>query len=292
MAIDVQRLSRPWKLFALKRAEGRASRPCVCLVFIAALLCGGCHSVRETSVPVGPHLRVLTYNVNWGAPDVSAAIEIVRHSKADIVCLQETTPVWERAIRRGLRSEYPYTEFRESAGRTGGGLAFLSKSPGREVAYVCSDTGWFDGWLKSFETAAGPVQIINVHLRPPVSDGGGWASGYFTTRDDRVREMERFWNQRQSGLATLVVGDFNDGENSRVLRWLRERDMKNALPDFDRDTPTWQWRTSVGTLSRRMDHIVYSPELTCHSARVLRAGGSDHFPVEAVFTQSRRPSAK
>jgi endonuclease/exonuclease/phosphatase (EEP) superfamily protein YafD len=68
--------------------------------------------------------------------------------------------------------------------------------------------------------------------------------------------------------------------------------MLNALPEFDRSTATWQWRTSVGTLSRRMDHIVYSPELHCSSARVLRAGASDHFPVEAVFTSTKHAELK
>jgi endonuclease/exonuclease/phosphatase family metal-dependent hydrolase len=39
------------------------------------------------------------------------------------------------------------------------------------------------------------------------------------------------------------------------------------------------------TLHRRMDHIVYSPEMHCCSAEVVRSGASDHFPVTAVFTK-------
>jgi endonuclease/exonuclease/phosphatase family metal-dependent hydrolase len=64
--------------------------------------------------------------------------------------------------------------------------------------------------------------------------------------------------------------------------------MINALPEFDRRTPTWHWRASVVSLSRRMDHVVYAPELYCCSARVIRAGASDHFPVEAVFAKQQR----
>ena len=120
--------------------------------------------------------------------------------------------------------------FRSSEGRAGGGLGFLSRTQFSEVAYIPSDTGWFDGWVMQFSTAAGPIQMLNVHLRPPVSDSGSWASGYLSTRDDRVREMERFWTQRREGVPTLVAGDFNDGENSQVLQWLKERGMVNALP--------------------------------------------------------------
>jgi endonuclease/exonuclease/phosphatase (EEP) superfamily protein YafD len=255
------------------------------LAMVPGLLTG-CHSTRRAEMPVGPHLRVLTYNVNWGAPQPEAAVEIIRASGAAIVCLQETTPQWERFLRQALHREYRFAEFRDSRDRMGGGLAFLSKVPAREIAYVPSNTGWFDGWIMGFETAIGPVQVLNVHLRPPVSDKGSWVSGYLFTGDDRVREMERFYAHRTPGTPMLVAGDFNDGEDSPVLVWLNKRGIMNALPQFDRRTPTWQWQTSVATLSRRMDHITYSPELHCTSARVIRAGASDHFPVEAVFTQA------
>src|SRR5215213_6686758 len=216
------------------------------------ILVSGCRTTRMVEIPPGPHFRVLTYNVNWGAPQPEAVAEILRSSGAEIVCLQETTPEWERFLRASLRREYPFSEFRDSPGRTGGGLAFLSKSPAREVAYIPSETGWFDGWIKKFDTPVGAVQVLNVHLRPPVSDGGSWVSGYFTTRDDRVREMERFFEHRLRDVPTLVAGDFNDGENSSVISWLKKRGLSNALPEFDRSTDTWQWRTSIVTLRRRM----------------------------------------
>jgi endonuclease/exonuclease/phosphatase (EEP) superfamily protein YafD len=111
-------------------------------------------------------------------------------------------------------------------------------------------------------------------------------SGYFTTGDDRVREIERFYARRRAGRPMLVVGDFNEDQSSNVIAGLKRKGMLNALPQFDRGTPTWEWRTSVVTLRRRLDHIVYSPELQCHSARVVRAGASDHFPVEAVFARA------
>jgi endonuclease/exonuclease/phosphatase family metal-dependent hydrolase len=140
-----------------------------------------------------------------------------------------------------------------------------------------------------FDTTNGPVQVLNVHLHPPVSDRGSWVSGYLTTGDDRVREMERFYAKRQKELPIIVAGDFNDDDQSAVVRWLEDRGLTDALPQFDPSSPTWQWYTSQGTLHRRMDHILYSPELHCGSAQVRHEGASDHFPVEAVFT---RPPAR
>jgi endonuclease/exonuclease/phosphatase family metal-dependent hydrolase len=255
-------------------------------VLFVGLLCG-CRTTRTAELPTSPYLRVLTYNVNWSGARPDLAVEIIRNSGADIVCLQETTPQWAAFLRQALGRDYRFAEFRDSKNRMGGGLGFLAKIPAHEVAYIPSETGWFDGWIMKFETAIGPVQIINVHLRPPVSDSGSWVSGYFSTDDDRQREMERFYGKCERQIPTLAVGDFNDGENSSVVRWLEGRGMVNALPQFDRKSPTWKWQTSVVTLKRRMDHILYSPELDCHAAQVIPAGASDHFPVEAIFTRAK-----
>ena len=256
-----------------------------CLILAALLV--GCSSTKQAEAPAGPQFRVLTYNVNWGAPGPELAAQIIRESGADIVCLQETTPQWEQFLRQTLKNDYAFAEFRSSKLRMGGGLAFLSKVPAREVAYVPSDTGWFDGWIMAFDTVSGPVQVMNVHLRPPISDSGSWSSGYFSTRDDRVRELQRLYNHARPGMPTLVAGDFNDTDSSQAVEWLKGKNLLNALPQFDRSTPTWYTTVSGIALRRRLDHILYSPDLHCCSARVLRAGASDHFPVEAVFTRAQ-----
>jgi len=259
------------------------------LISILAGLLVGCHSVRRVEVPTGPHFRVLTYNVNWGMPRADLAAEIIRKSGAEIVCLQETTPEWEVQLRAALSREYPYMDFRESRGRMGGGLAFLSKVGQAEVAYIPSDTGWFDGWIREFETPIGPVQVLNVHLHPPVGKRGGWTlGGYLFTGKDRRREVQRFYPTRKPGLPTLVVGDFNDTQNCAAIKWLKRQQMTNALPQFDRHSDTWEWQASLIRLHRRMDHVLYSPELNCCAAEVIHAGASDHFPVAATFEMSGR----
>jgi endonuclease/exonuclease/phosphatase family metal-dependent hydrolase len=96
-----------------------------------------------------------------------------------------------------------------------------------------------------------------------------------------------FMRVAKSQTPTVVLGDFNDGESSAVVRWLEGKGLRNALPQFDRYHPTWQWQTSVVTLKRRLDHILYSPEFECTAARVIPAVASDHFPVEAILTKAK-----
>jgi endonuclease/exonuclease/phosphatase family metal-dependent hydrolase len=250
------------------------------VLFIAT----GCHSVRQAEVAPQNHFNVLTYNINWGGPGARETAQIIKNSKADIVCLQETTPEWEKFLRSYLGHDYSFMEFRNSAGRMGGGLAFLSRLPAREVAYIPSNTGWFDGWIVQFQTIAGPVQMMNVHLRPPISDKGSWVGGYFTTSRDRVEELKRFYNATMPGVPLIVAGDFNDSPTLRPVRWLESQGLVNSLSQFDRGTPTWQCRYHGIPLSRRMDHILYSRELHCSSASVIRAGESDQFPVTAAYS--------
>jgi endonuclease/exonuclease/phosphatase family metal-dependent hydrolase len=71
-------------------------------------------------------------------------------------------------------------------------------------------------------------------------------------------------------------------QNEVEERFLRSFVRRDAY------APTWEWQTSLITLRRRMDDILYSPELHCASAQVVRGSASDHFPVEAVFTREVR----
>jgi endonuclease/exonuclease/phosphatase (EEP) superfamily protein YafD len=119
-----------------------------------------------------------------------------------------------------------------------------------------------------------------------VSDRGGWVSGYFNTRDDRVAEMERFYKHAKPDVPLIVAGDFNDSEDSAVVECLEERGLTNSLREFDRITPTWRWKYQAATLKRRMDHIMYSRELFCGGAKVTEAGPSYHFPVTAWFRKN------
>jgi endonuclease/exonuclease/phosphatase (EEP) superfamily protein YafD len=260
-------------------------RAAILLSLLFAVL--GCRSVRQGETPHAPHFTLLTYNVNWGAPRPDLAARAILESKADIVCLQETTP--ETILRSALRAEYPFMHFRHPIERAGGGCAFISKWRSTEVTYVPSNSGWFDAWIRFFHTPAGPVQVLNVHLRPPVSDRGSFGpSGYLGTGDDRLLELERFFAALRPNVPAIVAGDFNDHENSAVIDWLEAKKFANALPQFDRRTPTWRWRYGLVTFRRRMDHIVYSPELYCYNAAVLPAGASDHFPVLAVLGKNLR----
>lgn len=246
----------------------------------------GCSTVRRAETPRAPSFRIVTYNVNRGS-DPKEIAEVIRQTGAEIVCLQEADD-FEEALRPLLSKDYPTIQFRDSETLVGGEFAFISKYPAHEVSWIPSETGWFGGWIMQFETPLGPVQVLNVHLKPPFKGRRFRAlRGYLFTRGERLREIQHFYGEIDRHSPLVVVGDFNDTPHSRAVRFLERNGLKSALPQFDRKSPTWYWPTKTVTLRRRIDHILYSGQLECSEARVIRDGPSDHFPVEAVFTKRR-----
>jgi endonuclease/exonuclease/phosphatase (EEP) superfamily protein YafD len=257
-------------------------------ILIAALTlaalpgCGRPH--RQPQKPNGAALRVITYNVNFGLAGDPATLRAITRESADVVFLQETTPAWERAIRKGLSARFPHMAFRHSGGA--GGLAVLSRLPFAELDYIASPGGWFPAWRVVLRSPLGRVQVLQLHLRPPVSDGGSVVSGYFTTPKFRRMEIEHFARCLDRRLPTLVVGDFNE-RDGRALGYLRSRGLRSVLPQYKPGATTWRWNTSLGVqLTHTLDHIVYGPRLEPLEARVIRAGRSDHLPVLAIFQRS------
>ena len=254
----------------------------ITLALLSICLIPACVPARQPETPTGPHFSVLTYNVNFGGPQPDLAVQAILASGADLACLQETTPAWERLLRDNLADTYPHMTFRHSPGA--GGQAVLSKLPFKELAYGPTSAGWFPGWVIETETPVGPVQILNVHLRPALSDRGSVTpSAYVATKSVRLDEIRELYGRLGPARPAIVLGDFNESDSGRAVQWLLEQGMQDALRQFDRHTNTWRWQTSVYTFRNRFDHILSSADLHCYSARVIQEGASDHLPVVAVF---------
>lgn len=263
-----------------------SERPAAGLAFVALALllwgCGGPQRQARAPQPGQPHIKVMTYNVNYGLAGDDQSIDAMRDGWADVVFLQETTAEWEIALRRELGTTYPEMAFRHCCGA--GGLAVLSKIPFEEKDYLPAQHGWFPAWRLVLDSSLGPVQVLVVHLRPPVSDGGSVLSGYFSTPPIREREIAQFHEALDPALPTLVVGDFNEGDGGRAMVYLERRGLRSALPEFDTPQDTWRWNTSVGTIHTQLDHIVYDgTQLEPLQVKVLPVGRSDHMPVVGVF---------
>jgi endonuclease/exonuclease/phosphatase family metal-dependent hydrolase len=259
---------------------------------IVALLFGCSHEpARQARAPgKQPALRLMTYNVNFGIPGDGPTLAAIEMGNADVVFLQEINAAWERALRARFAGTYPHLAFYPRGGA--GGLAVLSRWPLGDLTLVApAGDGWFPAVRLVIASPLGKVQALVVHLRPPVSDGGSFVAGHFQAPRIHKEEIERFCQLLDRSLPTVVVGDFNEEDDGSAIVHLVGPDhrMANGLPQFAPDRPTWHWTTSVGTLERQLDHIVYDLRLEPLNVEVLNAGNSDHLPVVGVFVLARSP---
>ena len=256
----------------------------LCLAVLAFLAAGCAHPppARRPVSPAGPSLRVLTYNVNFGIAGDGSTIAAIRDADADLVLLQETNRSWERALRAALGGAYPQMIFRNRG--DAGGLAVLSRLPLIEIEFLPPvPEGWFAAARLVVETSFGRVQALSVHLHPPVSDGGSFVTGHFTTPAIRAAEIRGFLARLSPEYPTLVAGDFNEEEDGGAVKILLDRGMRSALAGYAPGQPTWRWKTVLGTLHRQLDHVFYDARLEAVWAEVRTAGRSDHLPVSAVL---------
>ena len=234
-------------------------------------------------------LTVMTYNVNFAMPAAHEAVAAIRAARADIVCLQETTPGWHHLFDRRLHDLYPHRQYLSRP--AAGGMAVLSTSPLTHATVLePPQDAWFPAWALRAHTAVGTVQLLVVHLRPPLGDRGFSVGSYLSTPQTRQREMQHHYPMLHSGLPTVVLGDFNESDTGAAVTWLGRRGFRNALAEYAPDAQTWRWPLGSITLRQRLDHILYRRPLHCLSARVLDCGASDHLPVVAVFEV--RPEAQ
>ena len=232
-------------------------------------------------------LTVMAYNVNYGMPAAEGTVEVIRRTGADAVCLQETTREWERLLRRELRRQYPHMRFKHTAGA--GGQATLSKLPFDEVYYRRPAGAWHAGWMIRVRTPSGPVQLLNVHLRPPVAPGADGVyrfslKPHFPSRNIRRDQLAEMLGWADLSRATVILGDFNEPDNGKAISYAcKEKGFASARARHDPRTPTWQIKWGPIPISRRLDHILYTPDLQCLNAWIVKDGGSDHRAVVATF---------
>ena len=256
----------------------------ICIVIVLLVLMAGCGGVAEPDFfPDEPFFKIVTYNVNWGFGQPQNVVDYISRSDADVICLQETHRRWEAVLRNQLGGRYPYCEFEEWSGA--GGIAIMSRYKLDNVRLLVPTEGWFPALLADVESPVGSVQVLNVHLRPGLSDRGSVsASAYFQSPGIHLKELEGFLVLTDSDKPLVVAGDFNEHENKKAIRWLVGQGFTDALSMYDSNTETWRWNTFVGiSLKNRYDHIVLSEHLECTGARVTQVEASDHMPVLAVI---------
>ena len=237
--------------------------------------------------PDQPHIVIVTYNINFGMVNPQNVVNFLSEVDADIICLQETHKYWETFLNENLKQQYPYSIYKDFGGA--GGIAILSKHQVENVTIVEPNEGWFPAIYSDIQTPIGKVQILNVHLKPPLSEQGSVSvSAYYDTPDLHLKEIQGFLQQIDLNKPLIIAGDFNENENDRAINWLNNQGFTDSLSEYDMYGKTWKWKVfPLITLKNRYDHIIFSDNFHCTGAGVIDINASDHMPVISVLTSKK-----
>lgn len=257
---------------------------------LLALGCGQPPLEPRDPTPGVPHFSIATYNILSSDPADSATLETIGATRADIICLEEVTEEWERAVRERYAAEYPNMVFVAEGGA--GGLGVLSKQRLIEEAFYEAPNDWHPAWSVLAETPAGWLNVLTVHLRSLYSGTGGVVSDYVNWGSDHVFEIQSVLKSSSAqalsvALPRMVLGDFNEESNGDAVRHLESLGYTDVLPLFRPGQFTWRTRSLGNQFTQALDHILYDDAVTPLNAYVLNAGSSDHLPVVAHFEATR-----
>lgn len=227
------------------------------------------------------HVAITSFNVNLKLHDDPSTVSAIGATDADIVCLQEVNSGWRDVLRTTWHQEYPYMAFE---GDGPGGLAVLSRYPFVDRGVHVALDDWYPAWHIEVDSPIGALQVLQVHLRTPYSSRGG-VSGLLDVDDDHISEISQYSASCDDELATVVLGDFNEGVDGAAVRHLEEQGFVNALPAFRPGQETWRYgRGLYGQTVDTIDHILYeSDHLDPLDAYVKHVGRSDHLPLTVLL---------
>ena len=235
--------------------------------------------------------RVATFNVNYDNAATEEIVDAIRSSKADIVCIQETSKRSYAVLKERLSEVYAHRE-------TVGEFSFASGFELQELQYHESERCY------SAVVTLGKrrIRIINTHLSPVIVPENPTLIGLLkalSENDERNRaEMASILEHINASLPTVIVGDFNSVSVSKAPGILREsgfvdsyatihenadsnitwdwRKMRKLEPDFTKDKLKFADFARDLPIGLRVDYIFHTKQFRTISSEIIAGGGSDH----------------
>jgi len=212
----------------------------------------------------GTRFRLLQFNLRFDNPRRREVIDFILGTDADIVMLNETSRLWEDALKE-LDERYPQSFHCPEWNLIGGSMIF-SKFPMRGSKDYCgpyaamgfTEVGIDGEW----------VELGVVHLRWP------WpASG--------PRQIEEVKPRLETlGGDAILAGDFNAATWSHSVAQVAEYGNLQIKRGFG---GTWIYKWFPGSLAPLLglpiDNILSKGRVSVYRAETLPAIGSDHLPI-------------
>jgi vancomycin resistance protein VanJ len=241
--------------------------------------------------PVGPRLRVLTFNIAHGANGAGRIASVVRRYHPDVICFEEVNAFQGHAdplpALRDALSDYRFVR--------GGEVAVATRLPVRSVATHPLITGGANRVAveTAVEVKGQTVTVLGVHLATSatpesLSEHRGSLPAYLhrtaAVRQAQVVRLEEVASRINTPLVTC--GDFNTPPRGLLYRRLTET-YEDAFAARGLGFG-WTYPTDVPVL--RIDYIFTTNGARAATAVVPSAHASDHRPLFAEIALPKAAS--
>ena len=209
----------------------------------------------------------MTANVNFENHDHGPIMAELRRDNADVVMMEEATPLWWLALQSsGLLKRYPYHV--RVPRWDPGSMVLLSKLPLTQV-FVHRADGW-------------PINHRDRRHRRP---GGAHRRGApphapldtFGANQASQRAITRFI--RDSARPRLIAGDFNASPYNRWFGQIEGLGLREANEALGQSWATTSTNGEHFLPPLRLDHVFTDPQLVPLDVSVGTGHGSDHRPL-------------
>ncbi|MFE8604772.1 endonuclease/exonuclease/phosphatase family protein [Archangium violaceum] len=235
----------------------------------------------------GQPFKAMAYNVLYDSPaeDIEKSLDVIEREKPDILCLRELTPGFAKAFRKRLGKEYPHTVLIPRRGTWGMGIA--SRHPLPRTRSFAEKPHRIPGMEADVNLGGQPLKVVCVHLMAPGARHSKNESLLVSLEKNaklRAKQgkslMERYAHEKAP---ILLLGDMNEGRQADAMKAFAAAGFTHSCDGAKASCGnTWPGANTALPAVVEIDHIL-GRGLTFSEARVLRSGGSDHFPVRALF---------
>ncbi|WP_257174802.1 endonuclease/exonuclease/phosphatase family protein [Colwellia sp. M166] len=223
------------------------------------------------------NIRVVTVNMGEGSQLIKLK-QVIKYYQPDLLLLQE---IKSKSIDE-LNADYEFTDCE-------GSLCLLSKYPfERTVSLSRSMLNGFGNFAVSYSVVINEqnINVSNVHFETPrevlldIIKLGRLNGRAIEKADNRELEATIFGETVKGKTNVIIAGDFNMPDDDPIyvanFSWLSNAINERGLGFNHTQYINWQ---GVPFLSFRIDHILYSENITAKHVKILASLGGDHRPV-------------
>ncbi|MCC6399886.1 MAG: endonuclease/exonuclease/phosphatase family protein [Flavobacteriales bacterium] len=235
-------------------AWASALSTCMVLLQVDAPVAGPVPDLRSAD------LRIAQVNLLQPNTRHAEVIRLLRASDADVISVQEVSPLWAAVLVGSLRDAYPH--FKVVPDVNCYGIALFSRRPvERMVEHALCGSPAIEAVLKGPE---GPVHVFTVHATSPGDPAD------HRLRNTQLGRLARLVRSR--GQRTIVVGDLNTVSWDRAMWTLcRAAGLRIGTSPL---SPTFP--AVLGFALIPIDHVLTSSGATVVRSSTFSIPGSDH----------------